>query len=105
MDALLQRDPLAMYRLAPAGNIASKGARVSGYRMERRLSDFVVLGAVQGGQGTIRVCGWKIERLGSCLAALCPTEQGARVLDSLCRQVSSLALGLLLDGSWMVVGW
>lgn len=43
IDGLLRRQPLALYRLSPVSGLTCKGQRerVAGYRLERRLSDWV----------------------------------------------------------------
>uniref|UniRef100_A0A7S3R5M6 UDP-N-acetylglucosamine diphosphorylase n=1 Tax=Dunaliella tertiolecta TaxID=3047 RepID=A0A7S3R5M6_DUNTE len=52
LDALLQREPLALYRLTPAANIPQKGSatKTSGYMLTRHLSDLIIQHVVPGTQ-------------------------------------------------------
>ncbi|KAF5833269.1 hypothetical protein DUNSADRAFT_10469 [Dunaliella salina] len=44
LDALLQREPLTLYRLTPAANIPQRGSanKTSGYMLTRHLSDLII---------------------------------------------------------------
>ncbi|KXZ42725.1 hypothetical protein GPECTOR_122g466 [Gonium pectorale] len=72
IEAALRTRPLAMYRLAPADKVpaaGAKGAAGPGYRLERRLSDFVTP-AVRGARGG----GWVLDAGGEVASPEEPEE-------------------------------